>query len=202
MIILLGLGFALSANAAQPVLNFNAGAVSDGQQIMNSEVWNDVGTRGGITITNLQYADGTDATGITVQQVAQGRNDPSANGYDTNLVAMTTDGLWSNFPNHSSLTVSGLRIGSSWNVAVYAGVTSAGNTQTNILNVVGTTTNSYGPTVYNALVALGVPVTFSNVVTDASGSILIDSIGDGGSAYLLGATLTDLTPTATAICIQ
>ena len=222
MLMLLCFGFALSANA-KVILHLNAGVGSgastgpawDGQTNLTpvatgiAETWNNLSSLNS-AITNLQYSDGSAATGVTVTMKAGGRGYYGTSGYDSGLSPATRDSLWQNTGGDASgicsLDITGLPPRKIFDVDLYAGNTLGPphGMKTNVLSVTdGITTNSSAEATYNELDALGVPVTLT-MNADASGNLTIISACPhaNSSAYFKAATLRQQPPKATVICVK
>ena len=183
---------AVPASAAR--LHLNCGEDGSGQETMNGETWNNLS--GFSAVGSLLYSDGSAATGITATQTvidSGGNNsgDGGGAGYITGLDSMSTSLIWANAndtQNTCVLTVSGLTVGSLWDVDVYGGKNSNSSPYDFAVQG-GTPVSMTRLQVYNT--HAGVP--FTNVVADSSGEIVI-TVGPGadGSAtkLLQGASLT------------
>jgi len=189
---ILSVAMAMTLSAA--VVHLNAGESISGQETMNGETWNNLS--GFSSIGSLQYSDGTNATGITATQavIDSGGNNPNDSngvGYITGLDSMSTSLLFANAndtQNTVTLTISGLTVGSLWNVDIYAGLSSAAPPYDFAVNG-GTVVTADRNDIYNS----GAPLTFASVAANSSGEIVI-AVGpgpDGSTTKILqGATLT------------
>jgi len=184
--------FAAPASAA--VLNLNFGESSSGQEINNGETWNNlIGSSG--TTGSLQYSDSSAATGISAtQSVGAGggnnSNDANGAGYVTGLDSVTTSLLFANVGASRTITatVSGLAVGSLWDVDLYGGLSSYAATNYTF-GVNGSSQTMNRVALYNT----HAPLPFTGVAANSSGEIVI-SVGPGsvGNATkaIEGASLT------------
>ena len=170
-----------AAPGSAAILNLNFGESSSGQETNNGETWNNLQGSSGTT-GSLQYSDGSAATGITATQSvgAGGGNNPSdANGagYITGLDSVTTSLLYANVGTSRTITatVSGLAVGSLWDVGLYGGLSSSAATNYTF-GVNGSSQTINRVALYNT----HAPLPFTGVVADSSGEIVI-TVGPGAS---------------------
>jgi len=168
---------AVPASAAR--LHLNCGEDGSGQETMNGETWNNLS--GFSAVGSLLYSDGSAATGITATQtvIDDGGNNPNDTGgvgYITGLDSMSTSVLYANkdrVHNTAQLTISGLAVGSLWDVDVYCGKSST-STVYDLAVQGGAPVSMTRLEVYNT--HAGVP--FTNVAADSNGEIVI-TVGPG-----------------------